>query len=117
MPSKPDPDAAWLVEIQSAIDMINSFCAGIDRAAFVADARTSAAVAMYLLVIGEAARRLPNAVQQEAPEVPWPLIVSLRNRIAHGYSSIDRGIVWSIVEGHLPVLKSAADRMLTARGE
>ena len=117
MPSKLDPDSAWLVEIQSAVSMISTFCAGMDQAGFVADARTSAAVAMYLLVIGESSRRLTVAAQQEAPEVPWALIVSLCNRIAHGYSSIDRTIVWAIVDGHLPTLKTAVDRMLAARGE
>jgi uncharacterized protein with HEPN domain len=58
MPSTPDPDLAWLVEIQSAIAQIMSFCAGLDRVSFLADARTCAAVAMFLVVIGEAARKL-----------------------------------------------------------
>jgi uncharacterized protein with HEPN domain len=80
----PDGSAAGLVEIDDAINHILAFTAGMDEAAYVTDARTCAATAMYLVVIGETARRLPAAVQAEAPEIPWPVIISLRNRIAHG---------------------------------
>lgn len=112
-----DASTAWLVEIEDAIGHIRAFTQGLDGPAFVADARTCAATAMYLMVIGEAARRLPASVQGEAPEIPWPMIVSLRNRIAHGYRSIDHQIVWEIVDTHLAPLQAAARRMLAARGE
>lgn len=113
----PDGSAAWLVEIEDAISNISAFTSGLDQQTFVADVRTCAATAMFLVVIGEAARRLPAAVQDEAPEIPWPVIVSLRNRIAHGYRSIDHNIVWGIVQAHLPPLQAATRRMLAARGE
>jgi uncharacterized protein with HEPN domain len=113
----PDREAAWLVEIESAIVSIESFTAGFEKQNFLADERTCAATAMFLVVIGEAARRLPPAARAEAPEIPWPLIVSLRNRIVHGYASIDHEICWSIVQDYLPVLSVAARRMLAARGE
>jgi len=43
----PDRDAAFLVEIETAIGYIESFVAGFDEPSFVADSRTSATVAMY----------------------------------------------------------------------
>ncbi|MBY0565364.1 MAG: DUF86 domain-containing protein [Hyphomonadaceae bacterium] len=113
----PDADTAWLVEVEDAIGKIKTFTRGYDEARFLADERTCAATAMYLLVIGEAARRLSFATQNEAPEIPWPVVVSLRNRIAHGYKSIDHQTVWAIVAHHLPPLETAVRRMLTSRGE
>ncbi len=113
----PDREAAWLVEIESAIVSIDTFTAGLEKQVFLADERTCAATAMFLVVMGEAARRLPALVKAEAPEIPWALIVSLRNRIVHGYASIDHEICWSIVQDHLPVLLAATRRMLATRGE
>lgn len=113
----PDRDAARLLEIATAVDYIESFVAGLDEAAFINDSRTSAAVAMYLIVIGESARTLSDAAQSEAPEIPWPQIVALRNRIAHGYQTIDRAAIWSIATTQLAPLISAVRRMLAARGE
>jgi len=113
----PDHSAALLLEIETAIQYIESFIIGFDEPSFLADSRTSAAVAMYLIVIGEAAGGLPVEVRGEATEIPWPSIVSLRNRIAHGYKSIDRVAIWDIAQNHWPTLKWAVRRMLATRGE
>lgn len=110
------PDAGNLLDIQNAILQIGRYVAGLDQAAFVSDPLRCDAVAMRLIVIGEAAGRLDDAMRQsEAPEIPWAGIVSLRNRIAHGYGRIDHTIVWT--QNDLAPLASAVSRMLTARGE
>lgn len=113
----PDRDPALLLEIETAAAHIGSFVAGLDEATFLTDSRTSAAVSMYLIVIGESARQLSAKAQGEAPEVPWTQVTALRNRIAHGYQSIDRAAIWAIVQTHLPILRVAVRRMLAARGE
>lgn len=112
-----DRDSARLLEIEQAIGFIESFVVGFEEATFLTDSRTSAAVAMYLIVIGESARALDAATFAEAPDIPWAQIVSLRNRIAHGYQSIDHATIWAIVQVHLPPLRSAVRSMLAARGE
>ena len=113
----PDRDAARLLEIETAIGYISSFVEGLDEATFLTDSRTSAAVAMYLIVIGESARTLSDSTQGEAPEIPWPQIVALRNRIAHGYQTIDRAAIWAIATTQLAPLRAAVLRMLASRGE
>ncbi|HVK81925.1 MAG TPA: HepT-like ribonuclease domain-containing protein [Verrucomicrobiae bacterium] len=77
-----DRDAALLLEIETACGYIESFVAGLNEQSFLADSRTTAAVAMYLIVIGESARSLSTKSQTEAPEIPWPQIVALRNHRA-----------------------------------
>lgn len=42
-----------------------------------------------LEIVGEAAKRVSEAGQREHPEVPWPEIVGMRNRITHAYEAID----------------------------
>lgn len=89
----PDRNAALLLEIETAIGYIESFIVGFDEASFLVDSRTSAAVAMYLIVVGESARALSPDAQSEAPEIPWTQVIGLRNRIAHGYQTIDRAAI------------------------
>jgi uncharacterized protein with HEPN domain len=109
------PDASartHATELLEAILKIESFVAGVDQAAFLLDVMRRDAVAMNLLVIGESAARLPAEVRDLEPEIDWVASIGLRNRIAHGYSSISFTIVWSIVIVELPGLRAAIERII-----
>ncbi|NQT86537.1 DUF86 domain-containing protein [bacterium] len=77
-----------------------------------ADRLLNLALVRLLEVIGEAARRVAPATQAEAHDIPWPQIVSLRNRLIHGYDAVDFDILWNIVELDLPPLTAALRRVL-----
>ena len=62
------------------------------------------ALTRLLEIIGEAANRVPEEVQEAHPEIAWGQIISLRNRLIHGYDSIDFDILWAIVQSDLPDL-------------
>jgi uncharacterized protein with HEPN domain len=89
------PERLLLTDILSAISLIDSFLSGVTRSDFLADARTQSAVLYQLIVIGEAASRLPSTLRDEYPEVEWGPIVGFRNRVVHGYFAIDWSIVWN----------------------
>lgn len=55
-------------------------------------------------VIGEAAARVSSASRQVHPSIPWTQIVGIRNRLIHGYDTIDLNILWDIVSLDLPSL-------------
>lgn len=59
------------------------------------------ALTRLLEVIGEAANRVPADVQAKYPELPWLQMIGLRNRLIHGYDSIDFDILWVIVQQDL----------------
>jgi len=62
------------------------------------------AVVRLLEIIGEAANRISSETQILYPQIPWPQIVSLCNRLIHGYDSVDFDIVWQIIRQDLPPL-------------
>ncbi|SRR6266542_2383430 len=68
------------------------------------DRTLNLAQARLLEIIGEAANRVPIGFQMEHFEIKWGQIVSLRNRLIHGYDSIDFDIMWSIIQSDLPEL-------------
>ncbi len=65
-----------------------------------------------LLLIGEEVRKIDEGLEAEHPEIPWHLIIGLRNRIAHDYRSIDPNISYDIVTNYLPVLKQTLIEMI-----
>jgi uncharacterized protein with HEPN domain len=63
-------------------------------------------------IIGEAAAKITNESQQLSPEIPWPSIIAMRNRLVHAYFDIDLDRVWDTINDDLPPLISALEIML-----
>lgn len=55
-------------------------------------------------VVGEAAGRVSVLTREAAPDIPWRLIVSTRNRLIHAYFDINHEVVWQSVTEELPEL-------------
>jgi uncharacterized protein with HEPN domain len=64
------------------------------------------AMERLLTLIGEAARRLPVELQATEPQVQWRKIISMRNRIMHGYDTVDYDIAWGVLTEELPTLET-----------
>ena len=94
----------YLDDIVRAIDRILSYT-GEGRDAFFADSRTQDAVIRNIEVIGEAIRAVSPATRAGHPEVPWKQIAGTRDRVIHGYFTVDLEIVWEIVEKELTELR------------
>lgn len=62
----------------------------------------SLALVRLLEIIGEAAGRVSEEKQRQLSGVPWLQIISLRNRLIHGYDSVDMDVLWEIIRGDLP---------------
>lgn len=55
-------------------------------------------------IVGEAANRVSLRCQEQHPEVAWREIIGLRNRLIHGYDSINHDMLWRILTGDFPGL-------------
>ena len=69
-------------------------------------------VLQKLLVIGEAAGRLPKEFTKRFPEVPWVDIIGFRNIAVHEYFAIRWDIVWVAATEEVPTLKDQIERIL-----
>ncbi len=63
-------------------------------------------------IVGEAATRMTPAERAQYGEIPWEAMVGLRNRLIHGYDSVDFDILWQIVTKDLPPLIKSLEKIL-----
>jgi uncharacterized protein with HEPN domain len=75
----------------------------------------SLALVRLLEVVGEAAARVPKEERAKHQEIPWSQIVGLRNRLIHGYDSVDYDILWQILTKDLPLLTASLKRIIQDR--
>lgn len=99
-------------DIIESCGKVRRFIAGMTYEAFVADERTLDAVIWNLEVIGEAAKKLPDDVIAQAPEVEWRKIRGMRNVLAHAYFGLDTKVVWSTATTKLDELEAAVRKVL-----
>jgi len=85
---------------------------GKSRADLDRDRLLELALVRLLEIVGEAASRIPSEDCVRYPEIPWPQIVSLRNRLIHGYDAVDLDILWQIIEYDLQPLIAAREVIL-----
>ena len=85
------------------------------RADLDQDRVLSLALVQLCQIVGEAASRVSALQRQQHPGVPWAQIIALRNRLIHGYDSIDLDILWQILKGDLPPLITALGNILSPK--
>ena len=82
--SRRDPDVALRQMLDHAREaMILS--KGKSSQELVDDRVLGLAIVRLMEIVGEAANRVPREKRSEHPEIPWTQIISLRNRLIHGY--------------------------------
>ena len=79
-------------------------CRGRRRADLDTDLLLAAALERFIEIIGEAASRISAPTREARPGIPWAEIVGMRNRLVHGYASVDHDVLWAVVTRDLPVL-------------
>ena len=110
----------YLGHIEQAATEARTFVQGMGKDDFAAGRRTQQAVAMSLMVIGEAAAKIMDgygAFTHAQAQVPWRHMRGMRNRIVHGYYDINLDVVWATVQEwlphlleQLPAVRQAADK-------
>jgi uncharacterized protein with HEPN domain len=66
-------------------------------------------------MLGEAANRVPEEIRMKYPDLPWLQMIAARNRLIHGYDSVDFDILWAIIKNDLPGLIIQLEDILNVR--
>lgn len=95
-------DRDYLKHIESAVCKIQRFLKDTDESQFMEDDLLQDGVIRNLEIIGEAVSKLSQEITSHHTDVPWREIAGMRNRLIHGYISVDLQIVWDTVIFVLP---------------
>ena len=92
------------------------YAAGRSRADLDQERPLQVLLVHSLEILGEAANGVSDAYCQSHAEIPWGIIIGMRNRLVHAYFDINLDIVWGTVNEDLPSLVVTLERLLGDKG-
>ena len=104
----------YIDHILDSIDLIDEFTQGMSLENFLEDTKTQDSVMRRLEIIGEATNKVVPEIQEVHPEVPWRMIVGMRNLLIHEYFAINNKLVWGTIKTKLPLFR---DQILNIKKE
>jgi len=102
----------YLFDIRESIESIEKYLGDKrDFNIYLADKMLRRAVEREFEIIGEAMNRIEKL--DSSIEISMKRqIISMRNRVIHGYDKIDNEIVWGTIVRHMPTLKIEIENLL-----
>ena len=106
------PDTARIQDILNSISSIQKRLSGLNFEQFCNDETVQKAVLYDLIIIGEAAKSISSATQQNSPDIPWQSMSDMRNIMAHEYFQVNLRITWSTIKNNLPHIVEPLQNLL-----
>ncbi|MFY9824731.1 MAG: DUF86 domain-containing protein [Thermoanaerobaculia bacterium] len=105
----------YLIQMIERAERIFDFTE-MGRENFLQDLKTQDAVLRSFEVMGEAAKRVPEEIRDQAPEIPWRRLAGFRDVLIHQYEGVDLEEVWKRVAEDLPPLTKSLKSLLQRLG-
>ena len=102
----------YLQDISNAIQEIEEFISKLSFEDFSKNILAVRAVTMDFIIIGEAAKHLPQEIRKGYSQIPWSKIVGMKNILTHEYPETDTEILWKTAKKRLPELKNVINEIL-----
>ena len=106
-------DKGRLEDIRQYALNVEKIIEGITFDEFVGDIRIYYSVMKNVEVIGEAANMLTRDFKEKYAELPWRLIVKMRNVLVHGYAQVSNTDLWQTASNDITPLRQQVDRYLS----
>lgn len=79
---------------------------------FLVNETLKRAFARSLEIIGEAVKQLSTEIILENHNIDWRRIAGMRDKLIHGYFSVDYSLVWDIVINKIPEFRMNIEYLL-----
>lgn len=100
-----DHDQLRISHILDAITTIESYVAQNSLAELKNNHMLFDSITKQLIVIGEAINHLSEKFREKNSDIPFQLIVGMRNRLIHEYMLVNNETVWKTCIEDIPKLK------------
>ena len=102
----------YIEDIIQAMDDALKFVKGMKYDDFAKDRKSIYAVIRAIEIIGEAAKKIPDEIKRDYPQIPWKEMAGMRDKLIHEYSGVDLKRVWDTIKKDIPNLKSLFEKIL-----
>ena len=110
-------DILLLTEMIDAAEQAQQLTTGITVSQLEADRQRRDALLWNFTVLGEAAGQISEEASARFPGIAWQQPQRLRNRIVHGYWSIDLAVLHTTATEQLPAFTASLRQALNALGD
>jgi uncharacterized protein with HEPN domain len=100
-------DILLLTEMIDAAEQAQQLTANVTVSELESDRQRRDALLWNFTVLGEAAGQLSAELKDRFPDIPWQQPMRLRNRIVHGYWSIDMEVLHTTANEQLPAFTAS----------
>jgi len=101
----------FIEDLKKTSGTMLEFTAGVTETEFLSNLMMQWSIIRGLEVLGEASNQLleifPEA-QDRFPNLPFRKMYATRNRVIHGYSTLDTRTIWNIIQREIPAVHAAA---------
>ena len=105
-------DLARLNHMLDAARESLEYVKGETRESLEQDLKTIRALTTTVSTVGEAASKVSREVQDANPQIPWPQMISMRNRLIHAYFDVNLNVLWDTVTLSLPELILELEKLI-----
>ena len=103
----------YLFDIKESIDSIENYLGEKrDFNVYISNKMLRRAIEREFEIIGESMNRIEK-IDSTITISSKKQIISMRNRVIHGYDNIDNEIVWGTIVRHLPKLKEEIESLIS----
>lgn len=111
-----DDDKKSIEEALFCINRIEEFLkTATSKEVFISNALAHDAILMQFIVLGESCSRMSDDLKKANPHIDWRGANDFRNFLAHDYFGVSDDVVWSVIQFHLPQLKTDFENLLKAK--
>lgn len=106
-------DKGRLEDIRQYALNVEMILEGVTFDEFVKDIKIYYSVMKNVEVIGEAANMLTRDFKEKHTELPWRLIVKMRNVLVHGYAQVSDTDLWQTATNDIRPLREQVEKYLS----
>lgn len=107
-------DKAYLHDIVESFEWATAYLGTLTVRELAADQQKQDAIIRRIEIVGEATKRLSQAIRSAHPHVPWREMAGMRDILIHGYDRVDVVRVYSTVTVRMPELIDELKRLRDA---
>jgi len=104
-------DKELFQHIFDEIHFLENEIQNLDESRFLTDDKAKRAFARSIEIIGEAVKKLSNDLITGNPQIAWRNTAGMRDKLIHGYFSVNYRLVWDVAKNVMPEFKAQLQRI------